>query len=129
MVQGRPIRIDPDAFSASTPLSLQQHWLGKVVHDREPPPVDPPKPGGSERRDPLDTNGEYRTAFQKQKDDGKWEDAGSGKTLYIPSDPKKGGQRLVIPYWFMNAEDFVRLFQASKGCATGSPGSSAPSPQ
>jgi hypothetical protein len=24
-------------------------------------------------------------------------------------------ERLVIPYWFMNAEDFVRLFQASKG--------------
>jgi hypothetical protein len=62
----------------------------------------------------LDTNGEYRTAFQK-KDDGAWHDVGPGKALYIPSDPAKASERLVIPYWFMNAEDFVRLFQASKG--------------
>lgn len=116
VVQGRPIRIDPDAFFGKHAAILGSTGSGKsctiaslLQSIREQPGV---------KRTTcviLDTNGEYRTAFQKQKDDGKWEDAGSGKTLYIPSDPKKGGQRLVIPYWFMNAEDFVRLFQASKG--------------
>ena len=51
----------------------------------------------------LDTNGEYRTAF------------GESDCLYIPSDPAQAQDRLVIPYWFMNADDFVRLFRASAG--------------
>jgi len=63
----------------------------------------------------LDTNGEYRTAFQRQKETGEWEDVSNGRCLYIPSDPRLANERLVIPYWFMNADDFVRLFQASKG--------------
>ena len=63
----------------------------------------------------LDTNGEYRTAFQNQKGDDSWKDTGPGKALYIPSDRGKADERLAIPYWFMNAEDFARLFQASKG--------------
>ena len=63
----------------------------------------------------LDTNGEYRSAFQTQKKNGSWADAGPGRCLYIPSDSGKKADRLVIPYWFMDAEDFARLFQASKG--------------
>lgn len=52
----------------------------------------------------LDTNGEYRTAFnQKQY-----------KSLYIPSDPTKS-DRLTVPYWFMDSDDFVRLFRAAPG--------------
>lgn len=63
----------------------------------------------------LDTNGEYRTAFLRRRDDGTWEPAGNWSCLYIPSDPRLPGDRLVIPYWFLNAEDFIRLFRASEG--------------
>ncbi len=116
VVQGRPIRIDPDAFFGKHAAILGSTGSGKsctiaslLQSIREQPAV---------KRTTcviLDTNGEYRTAFQKQNDNGSWEHAGKGKALYIPSDPRKEAERLVIPYWFMNAEDFVRLFQASKG--------------
>jgi hypothetical protein len=116
VVQGRPIRIDPNAFFGKHAAILGSTGSGKsctiaslIQSIREQPSV---------KRTTfviLDTNGEYRTAFQKQKGGGAWEDAGSGKALYIPSDPRKADERLAIPYWFMNAEDFVRLFQASKG--------------
>lgn len=116
VVQGRPIRIDPNAFFGKHAAILGSTGSGKsctiaslIQSIREQPAV---------KRTTfviLDTNGEYRSAFQKQKADGAWEDAGSGKALYIPSDPRKADERLAIPYWFMNADDFVRLFQASKG--------------
>lgn len=116
VVQGRPIRIDPNAFFGKHAAILGSTGSGKsctiaslIQSIREQPSV---------KRTTfviLDTNGEYRTAFQKQKDGGAWEDAGSGKALCIPSDPRKADERLAIPYWFMNSEDFVRLFQASKG--------------
>ena len=61
----------------------------------------------------LDTNGEYRTAFQKKKRGESWVDAHPAyKSLYIPTDPLKL-ERLSIPYWFMNSDDFVRLFRAA----------------
>ncbi|GIW12563.1 MAG: ATPase [Tepidiforma sp.] len=116
VVQGRPIRIDPDAFFGKHAAILGSTGSGKsctiaslIQSIREQPAV---------KRTTfviLDTNGEYRTAFQRQKDDANWEEAAARNTLYIPSDPSMDGDRLVIPYWFMNAEDFVRLFQASKG--------------
>lgn len=116
VVQGRPIRIDPDAFFGKHAAILGSTGSGKsctiaslLQSIREQPAV---------KRTTcviLDTNGEYRTAFQKQSEDGLWNDVGPGKTLYIPSDPKQTNERLVIPYWFMNSDDFVRLFQASKG--------------
>lgn len=63
----------------------------------------------------LDTNGEYRSAFQKQDDEGKWTDARPEfKSLYIPTDATDSN-RLTIPYWFMDSDDFVRLFRASPG--------------
>lgn len=63
----------------------------------------------------LDTNGEYRTAFQRQNKDKAWTDADAAfKALYIPTDPAEK-EKLVIPYWFMDSEDFVRLFRASPG--------------
>lgn len=63
----------------------------------------------------LDTNGEYRTAFQKQNDDGMWVDADDAfKALYIPTDPDEK-EKLAIPYWFMDSDDFVRLFRAAPG--------------
>lgn len=61
----------------------------------------------------LDTNGEYRDAFQKRADDA-WQDAGKWKSLYVPSDQGDHGH-LVIPYWFLNSEDFTRLFRAREG--------------
>jgi uncharacterized protein len=63
----------------------------------------------------LDTNGEYRAAFQKANNDGNWVDARpTFKSLYIPTDPSEV-EKLTIPYWFMNSDDFVRLFRASPG--------------
>jgi len=119
VVPGRPIRIDPDAFFGKHAAILGSTGSGKsctiaslLQSIREQP--------GIQRTTCviLDTNGEYRRAFQKpheQGDKGGWKDVGPGRALYIPSDPTKASERLVIPYWFMNAEDFVRLFQASKG--------------
>lgn len=63
----------------------------------------------------LDTNGEYRTAFQRKNGDQGWTDADAAfKALYIPTDPTEK-EKLAIPYWFMDSEDFVRLFRASPG--------------
>ena len=115
IVRGRPIRIDPDAFFGKHAAILGSTGSGKsctiasvLQSIRAHPDV---------KRTTcivLDTNGEYRSAFQELR--GKsWEDVGPGRALYIPSDPTKPDDRLVIPYWFMNAEDFARLFQASRG--------------
>lgn len=116
VVQGRPIRIDPDAFFGKHAAVLGSTGSGKsctiaslIQSIREQTAV---------KRTTcviLDTNGEYRSAFQRQKANGNWEEAAARRSLYIPSDPRMDCDRLVIPYWFMNAEDFVRLFQASKG--------------
>jgi len=60
----------------------------------------------------LDTNGEYRTAFQSQNANKDWKDVNEKfRCLYIPTDPNLPNERLVIPYWFMNCDDFLRLFQ------------------
>lgn len=116
VVQGRPIRIDPDAFFGKHAAVLGSTGSGKsctiaslIQSILERPEV---------KRTTiviLDTNGEYRSAFQERNDDGAREDVGRGKCLYIPSDPGQRADRLVIPYWFMNAEDFTRLFRAKEG--------------
>ena len=63
----------------------------------------------------LDTNGEYRAAFQKVQNDGNHANAiPNRRSLYIPTDPSENG-RLTIPYWFMDSDDFVRLFRAAPG--------------
>ncbi|MDD5095617.1 MAG: DUF87 domain-containing protein, partial [Dehalococcoidia bacterium] len=63
----------------------------------------------------LDTNGEYHAAFQKRHEDGSYANAISNRrSLYIPTGPSESG-RLTIPYWFMDSDDFVRLFRASPG--------------
>jgi hypothetical protein len=116
VVPGRPIRINPDSFFGKHAAVLGSTGSGKsctiaslIQSIREQSDI---------KRTIfviLDTNGEYRSAFQIQNKDGTWQQTGQRQTLYIPSDPEKTAERLVIPYWFMNAEDFVRLFQASKG--------------
>ncbi len=63
----------------------------------------------------LDTNGEYRAAFQKRQEDGSYANAiPNRRSLYIPTDPSESG-RLTVPYWFMDSDDFVRLFRAAPG--------------
>ncbi len=57
----------------------------------------------------LDTNGEYRAAFQKSAEMGSCR-----LSLHIPTDPHQEGH-LAIPYWFMDSDDFVRLFRAAPG--------------
>ena len=115
VAQGRPIRIDPDAFFGKHAAVLGSTGSGKsctiatlLQSIHEQPDV---------KRTTciiLDTNGEYQAAFQRHDIDG-GETVGRRRTLYIPSDPAKKDERLVIPYWLMNADDFARLFQASRG--------------
>jgi len=62
----------------------------------------------------LDTNGEYRSAFKEQTVEGAWKDINGVTSSYIPTDPNQVNDRLTIPYWFMNAEDFIRIFEASQ---------------
>lgn len=63
----------------------------------------------------LDTNGEYRAAFQRQAGNGTYTNTiPNRQSLYIPTDPSVGG-RLMVPYWFMDSDDFVRLFRAAPG--------------
>ena len=116
VVQGRPIRIDPDAFFGKHAAVLGSTGSGKsctiasiIQSILEQPAV---------KRTTiiiLDTNGEYRSAFQRQTKCGQWEDVAGWKSQYIPSDPVSKSDRLIIPYWFMNSEDFVRLFRAREG--------------
>lgn len=61
----------------------------------------------------LDTNGEYRSAFKEQNIDGTWTDIEGVTSSYIPTDSIQVNDRLTIPYWFMNSEDFIRIFEAS----------------
>ena len=63
----------------------------------------------------LDTNGEYRAAFQKKNDIGDFVNViPNRRSLYIPTDSAEA-ERLTIPYWFMDSDDFVRLFRAAPG--------------
>ena len=110
------IKIDPDAFFGKHAAIIGSTGSGKscsiatiVQSVIEHPTVK------QTRFIILDTNGEYRTAFQKQNEDESWSDARpSFKSLYIPTDPAEPG-KLTIPYWFMDSDDFVRMFRASLG--------------
>jgi len=116
VVRERPIRINPDAFFGKHAAIIGSTGSGKsctiaslLQSVQERPDV---------RRTTfliLDTNGEYRAAFKRSRSNGSREQAGPKRTLYIPSDPMRTAERLVIPYWFMNSEDFIRIFQAAKG--------------
>ena len=116
VAQGRPIRIDPDAFFGKHAAILGSTGSGKsctiasiLQSIHEQPEV--------ERTTCiiLDTNGEYRPAFQRQRSGNDWVDAGTAQCLYVPSDSGVPSEGLAIPYWFLAAEDFVRLFRAREG--------------
>ncbi len=59
----------------------------------------------------LDTNGEYSSAFPPPEVDG----VSQRRCLCIPTDPTQRSDWLVVPYWFMDSADFVRLFRAQPG--------------
>jgi uncharacterized protein len=110
------IKIDPDAFFGKHAAIIGSTGSGKsctiatiiqsIIHQASVKQT---------RFVVLDTNGEYRSAFQKQNAEGAWADADAVfKALYLPTDPAEK-ERLAIPYWFMDSEDFVRLFRASPG--------------
>lgn len=61
----------------------------------------------------LDTNGEYGNAFSAQNADER--DPARRRVLNISADPRAGEKGLSIPYWFMNSEEFARLFRAAPG--------------
>lgn len=112
----RPIRIDPDAFFGKHAAVLGSTGAGKsctiasiIQSIHEQPDV---------RRSTfiiIDTNGEYRSAFSEFNNDASRNGADDRRFLHIPSDSSNRSDRLTIPYWFMDVEDFVRLFQASQG--------------
>ncbi len=110
------IKIDPDAFFGKHAAIIGSTGSGKscsiatiLQSIMEHPQVK------QTRFVILDTNGEYRSAFQRQDNSGKWDDARpKSKSLYIPADPAEK-DHLAIPYWFMNSEDFIRLFKAAPG--------------
>lgn len=63
----------------------------------------------------LDTNGEYRKAFQNQDCNGNFSNAIKDRSSqYISTDPSDKN-KLTIPYWFMNSDDFIRIFRAAPG--------------
>jgi len=110
------IKIDPDAFFGKHAAIIGSTGSGKsctiatiiqsIIHQASVKQT---------RFIILDTNGEYRTAFQRRNGDKAWTGADAAfKALYIPTDPAEK-DRLTIPYWFMDSEDFVRLFRASPG--------------
>lgn len=114
--QDYDIKIDPDAFFGKHAAIIGSTGSGKsctiatiiqsIIHQASVKQT---------RFIILDTNGEYRTAFQRQNEDRAWTDADAAfKSLYIPTDPAEK-EKLAIPYWFMDSEDFVRLFRASPG--------------
>ena len=114
--QDYDIKIDPDAFFGKHAAIIGSTGSGKsctiatiiqsIIHHESVKQT---------RFIILDTNGEYRSAFQKQNERGGWADADAAfRALYIPTDPADG-EKLTIPYWFMDSEDFVRLYRASPG--------------
>lgn len=107
---GRPVHIDPDAFFGKHAAVLGSTGSGKSCTIASILQSIHAHPGVNRTTCViLDTNGEYSSAFPKTGINGK-----KITTQHVPSDMESDGH-LAIPYWFMNAEDFVRIFQAAPG--------------
>lgn len=61
----------------------------------------------------IDTNGEYRRAFSNSHVDKNDDPHFKYKYLSISTDSNNSKNQLIIPYWFMNTDDFARMFGAS----------------
>jgi hypothetical protein len=111
-----PVQIDPDAFFGKHAAILGSTGSGKSCTIATIVQSILARPEVHQTNIViLDTNGEYRTAFQQEQSNGTWKSLAKARCLYIPSDPAKPADRLTVPYWFLNTDDFVRLFQASQG--------------
>lgn len=100
-----PINIDPDAFFGKHAAIIGSTGSGKSCSVATILQSILGQPEVKQTRFIiLDTNGEYRSAFHPSE----------FKSLYIPTDPSQS-ERFAIPYWFMDSDDFVRLFRASPG--------------
>ena len=112
----RPILIDPDAFFGKHAAILGSTGAGKSCTIASI--IQSILERSEVKRSTfiiIDTNGEYNAAFPQRDPDGGIEGAADRRYLYIPSDSSNWNDRLTIPYWFMNVDDFVRLFQAAPG--------------
>ena len=110
----RPVLIDPDAFFGKHAAILGSTGSGKsctiasiIQSILEQPNVN------RTTFIVLDTNGEYSTAFTNENSISSLNENVRENCLHISTDPQDGDNRLIIPYWFMNSEDFIRIFQAS----------------
>ncbi len=94
------IRIDPDAFFGKHAAVIGSTGSGKSCSIATILQSIISKPDIKRTRIIiLDTNGEYRAAFQREQKDGTHIDAiPDRRSLYIPTDPSDSG-RLAIPYW------------------------------
>lgn len=111
-----PVKIDPDAFFGKHAAILGSTGSGKSCTIASIIQSILSEPDVHQTNIViLDTNGEYRSAFMKEIEAGRWQPIGNREVLYIPSDPRAAAEQLAIPYWFMNADDFVRLFRAREG--------------
>ena len=109
----RPILIDPDAFFGKHAAILGSTGSGKsctiaaiIQSILEQPEIK------QTTFIILDTNGEYKAAFYGDKTNENYQ---QNRCQYISSGPNQSNDGLSIPYWFMNSEDFVRMFRASPG--------------
>jgi len=113
VIEDFPVQIDPDAFFGKHAAVLGSTGSGKSCTIAAIIQAILQRPEVLQTNIVvLDTNGEYREAFLNDPIEATYNADIEPKCLYIPSDPAESNDRLVIPYWFMNAEDFVRLFRA-----------------
>lgn len=114
--ENRPILIDPDAFFGKHAAILGSTGTGKSCTIASI--IQSVISNDQVKRSLFvifDINGEYRHAFQRQNADNTWDDIDENKCSYITCDPNYSIERLIIPYWFMNAEEFSRIFRAASG--------------
>ena len=116
IVENRPVLINPDAFFGKHAAILGSTGTGKSCTIAS---IIQSIIGNEQVQRSLfiifDINGEYRSAFQRRNKDGTWDDIDGNKCSYITCDPHYSFERLIIPYWFMNAEEFSQIFRAASG--------------
>lgn len=114
VLEGHSVKIDPDAMFGKHLAVLGSTGSGKscTVATIIQAILEQPKVKRTNFII-LDTNGEYRAAFQRSRGEA-WEDIGGRRCLYVPSSPDDP-QHIAIPYWFLDSDDFVRLFRAREG--------------
>lgn len=114
VVGRRPVRIDPDVFFGKHAAILGGTGSGKSCTIASL--LQSIRSQQNIRRTTcivLDTNGEYRRAFQKETIDNSDETTTTNGVLYLSPGTADASDRLTIPYWFMDTDDFVHIFRAA----------------